>query len=538
MAIQNLGEYSEHPLFAQNPDLVRVLQVFDKMSDHTSPSKQEEAIRTHLISVATEQGWKVDQDDTGNVAFQVPATSGREDVMPIVLQGHMDMVTFPTDEHLPRRAEIIDKGEGGYGDTDDEKKEKGLWMRTVGEEMTLGADNRIGLSLAVAMMMDSTLEHGPVTILATVDEEAGMTGAKTLDPRLIPETGILLNLDSEEGPAKICIGCAGNADTIASFPIGDREALPEGYTLMDLELSGFPGGHSGVDIHNGRGSAIKSMADLLLLLQKVAGDLRLIKISGGEKRNSIPSMARATIAVPNTALASLDAAVRAFVDELKRGKEVPDPNMTGELLKQHTRKIKISLIPTESVELIGALSADLKARLLSVIANTPTGPFASAELPNVGKLVTLSSNLGLVETTADNIEVTSMTRGANIEELRAKLAEIRTAYVASGGFLKQAEEPTSGWLEDPTRSEAISIVTDAVREAIENVEYMAYHAGLEAGIVAGKARGRMSAVATGPLTVGAHSKRERVELKSIADELRALRAIFARVLNHQVTATA
>ncbi|MCX6734626.1 MAG: M20/M25/M40 family metallo-hydrolase [Candidatus Peregrinibacteria bacterium] len=522
MAINNIDQYRDHPLLAQNPDLVRVLQVFSGITNHPRASKQEEAIRAHLIDVATEQGWKVDQDEAGNVAFQVPATPGLENVMPVVMQGHMDQVTFPTDAHLPRHAEIVDKGEEG--------DEKGLWVQTIGQETTLGADNGMGVALAVATMMDPTLEHGPVTILVTVDEETGMSGAKELDPRLIPETGILLNLDSEEGSVNICIGCAGNADTVASFPIGEREALPEEYTRMDLELKGFPGGHSGVQIHLGLGSSIKSMGELLSRLQEAAGDLKILKIDGGEKRNSVPSKASATIAIPTDSVAALEEVIRSYIEELKKGKEVEDPSVTGELLAKNAQKIDITLIQTESVELVGALSSDLKSRLLGVIAEIPTGPFSSAELPNVGKLVTLSNNLGVLATNQDDVTVASMTRGARVEETRAKLAEIRAMYLAHGATLKQAEEPTAGWLEDPTNSEAVAIVTEAVQKAAGDAKWMAYHAGLESGIVAGKARGSMSAVSIGPLIVDAHTPRERVHLPSVVDELVALREIFAQVV--------
>ncbi len=527
MSIHNLDSYKDHPLLAENQDLVRVLQLFSSISDHPRPSKQEDSVRAYLINVAKEQDWKVEQDQTGNVAFQVPATKGKEDIMPVVMQGHMDIVTFPNDSHLPRQAEIVDKGSDG--------KEQGLWMQTIGQEMTLGSDNGIGVSLAMATMMDTSFEHGPVTILLTVNEETGMTGAKNLDSRLIPQTGILLNLDSEEGSAKICIGCAGSADSVASFRIGDRETIPEGYTMMDLELKGFPGGHSGVQIHLGFGNAIQSMADLLSRLQKAAGDLRLVKFDGGEKRNAIPSRARSTIAIPESTVDSLYTEIKAFVDELKQGKEVPDKSVTGELLKHNAQNVEVSLIPTQSVELTEALSSELAARLLGVIADTPTGPFHSAELPNVGNLITLSNNLGTVTTKTEDIEVVNMTRGAHIEELTAKIARIRELYISRGSILKHTEEPTSGWLEDPKKSAAVSIVTDAVRKAAGDAKWMAYHAGLESGIVAGKAKGEMSAVSIGPLVVDAHTPRERVHLPSIVDELKALREIFAQTLNQHTT---
>jgi dipeptidase D len=378
-------------------------------------------------------------------------------------------------------------------------------------------------------MTDQSIEHGPVTILLTVDEEKGMSGAKALDPNLLPETGILLNLDSEEGPEEICIGCAGSADTVASFPIGDREALPEGYTSMELDIKGFPGGHSGIAIHAGRGNAIKAIGDLLSRLQNIAGDLRIIEIKGGEKRNAIPSSAHATIAVPGNSVEGLNKVVEEFVAELKKGKEVPDPEVTGDLLEKNAGKVEATLVPTESVKLVGALSADFRDRLLNVIAGTPTGPFQSAELPHVGKLVTLSNNLGKVGTTDDSVEVTSMTRGAHVEELRAKLSEVREVYTSKGAILTEAEEPTSGWVEDPG-SRAVSMFAKAVEAATGKSKYMAYHAGLEAGILTEKAK-ELSAVATGPRIRDAHNVTERTELDSIAKQLDALRSLFKETLN-------
>lgn len=167
---------------------------------------------------------------------------------------------------------------------------------------------------------------------------------------------------------------------------------------------------------------------------------------------------------------------------------------------------------------------------MNVIDQSPTGPFSSAELPNVGNLVTVSNNLGVINTNSNDVTVASMTRGARVEETRAKLAEIRAIYLAHGATLTQAEEPTAGWLENPLESKAVTIVTAAVKEATGDARWMAYHAGLEAGIVTDKARGQMSAVAIGPLIVDAHTPRERVDLSSVADELKVLHEVFARIV--------
>lgn len=523
MSIQNLGNYRGHDLLTSNPTLALTLQVFDGISNHPRPSKEEEAVRAHLEALARTQGWEVKRDGIGNLAIRVKASPGKEDVTPVVMQGHMDIVTFPGDEQSPRQAEIIDKGEEG--------DERGLWMQTVGQAMTLGSDNGIGVSMAFALMMDPTLEHGPVTILLTVDEESGMSGAKNLDPDLLPETGILLNFDSEEGSTKICIGCAGSGDTVASFPIGDREALPEGHLLLDLELKDFPGGHSGVEIHKGRGNAIQSLAELLCRFQTQGADLRVVSIDGGQKRNAIPNSARARIAVAEGSAAFLPGVIEEFLAEIKTERAVENPTMTGELLSKNARGVTAHLTPTESVEAVGAFSADFQARVLAAIIETPQGPSQSAELPNVGELVTVSNNLGLVETKTDGfVELASMSRAARIEEMRTKMEEIRSLYASKGADVKQ-EEPTAGWLEDPDTSAAVSVVMDAVREAAGEAELMAYHAGLEAGLVAGKARGSMSAVSVGPLIVDAHTRRERVKLSSVADVLTAMRKVFERITN-------
>lgn len=525
MAISNLDSFGQHQLLRDNPGLVEVLRVFDGISSHPRPSKGEHEVRAHLIEFAQSQGWEVQQDATGNVAFKIAPTPGREDATPVVLQGHMDIVVTDHDRNLPRIAEIVDQN--GH-------EEGGLWMQTQGRNMTLGADNGIGVSIAMAAMMDTGLEHGPVTILVTVDEETGMTGAKGLDPDLLPETGILINLDSEEGPMDICIGCAGNGDTVAKFPFGDSENLPEGYLVAGLNLVGFPGGHSGIEIHKGNGNAIQSMADLLTRLQKMM-DLRLLSIYGGSARNTIPLEARAFIAFPAEDASRVEEIASEFVADLKRGQEVEDPLVTGVLSKKKATKVGIHMHilnperPLEELYYQDVLvfSGEFQRSILDLIKGVPTGPFASAELPNVGSLITLSNNLGIVKTTEDGVEVINMTRGANIEPLRAKMAEIKAFLFDNGGVVEQ-EEPSSGWLEDPTTSQAVQMVQNIVREVMGESRFLAYHAGLEAGIISGK-RPQLSAVAVGPLILEAHTPRERVSLESVATQLEVLRKVLASV---------
>jgi len=517
MAIENLAKYSDHPIINNNPGLQKVLQLFSGISSHARPSKGEAEVRKHLIDVAEEKGWEVQKDETGNLAVRVPASPGKEGLMPIILQGHMDIVVTAADKNLPRTAEIIDQENTG--------EEQGLWMRTKDQNMTLGSDNGIGVALAMATMMDPEIEHGPVTLLLTVDEETGMTGAIHLDPSILPETGILINLDSEEGPMDICIGCAGSTDIEARFPISSREQIPTNHQVVNINLEGLLGGHSGIDIHNGRGNAIQLMAKFLQILQTEINDLRLIDFKGGSARNAVPDKAFAQISIPKHQISNLEQLAPAFESKLKRGTEVEDPSITGELLTKNATQTSLRFETAKTVETIQSTTAEFRDRFLKVLADLPTGPFDSAELANVGKLVTLSNNLGLVSMDDNNANLVSMTRGANIGELKAKIAELRS-ILEQGGATVEADEPTAGWLENPETSPAVQLATQAVTSVLGDVRYLAYHAGLESGIVADKAIGEMTAVSLGPLIRDAHTPRERVDLGSTAEVLGILKEIF------------
>lgn len=525
MAITNLGEFENVGVVADNPGLQRVLQVFHGISSFARPSKREEAVRVHLIELAREQGWDVVQDKAGNVAFRVPASPGMEEAMSVVLQGHMDIVASGEDEDLPRNAVIVDKGNDG--------DEQGLWLQTENQDMTLGADNGIGVSLAVAAMMDPDLKHGPVTILLTVDEERGMTGAQDLDPRLLPEAGILVNLDSEEGPQGICIGCAGNGDMVSRFDFETVEVLPEGYVVAEVDLSGFPGGHSGVMIHGANGNAIQSLARLLQQINGVT-DLKVLSVNGGTKPNAIPDAAKAIVALPESGASQVEAVVDSFLADLRHGEGVEDWGMTGVLRPERANSVVVKVSPVSEESLRGGaspvvtFSREFQARLLSVLSEMPTGPFDAAELPNVGKLVTLSNNLGLVKTDVEGVEVVNMARGADVRALTAKMVELKNFLLDRGAHLKM-DVPTSGWLEDPENSSAVAAVVEAVNEVVGQSQFLAYHAGLEAGLVAGKRPGGLSAVAIGPWILDAHTRRERVSLDSVDQELAVLKYLLANV---------
>ncbi|MBQ1866291.1 MAG: beta-Ala-His dipeptidase, partial [Bacteroidales bacterium] len=245
------------------------------------PSKHEEVVRNFLLAWGKEHGVEVFADKTGNVIMRAPATKGYENRRGVILQAHMDMVPQKTADTVhdflkdPIQTQVV-----------------GEWLAAKGT--TLGADDGIGVALAMSVMEDKTLEHGPVEVLITYDEETGMTGANMLEPGLF-KGDILLNIDSEE-EGELCIGCAGGLDGLADFRYRTY-ATPEGYAAFRIGVKGLQGGHSGMDICLYRANANRIIARVLLPLLEKYG-VKVSFIDGGSLRNAIPFEGRAEVLVP------------------------------------------------------------------------------------------------------------------------------------------------------------------------------------------------------------------------------------------------
>ena len=245
------------------------------------PSKHEEIVRQHLLDWAKEHKVEAFADETGNVIMRIPATPGYENRKGVVLQGHMDMVPQKTadtvHDFLKDPINTVIDGE---------------WVTAVGT--TLGADNGMGVAMAMSVAEDKSVKHGPIEVLVTYDEETGMTGAEALKPGLL-KGDILLNLDSED-ENELCIGCAGGLDAEADFKYKSLP-VPAGYVGYKIEIKGLSGGHSGMDISLYRANANKIMVRVLIPLLERYG-AKVADFSGGSLRNAIPFEADALIALP------------------------------------------------------------------------------------------------------------------------------------------------------------------------------------------------------------------------------------------------
>ena len=245
------------------------------------PSKHEEVVREHLLAWAKEHNVEAFADETGNVIMRVPATPGYENRRGVILQGHMDMVP-------QKNADV----EHDFLKDPIETWVDGEWIKAKGT--TLGADNGLGVALAMSVAEDKNLKHGPVEVLVTYDEETGMTGAKALKPGIL-KGDILLNLDSEDED-ELCIGCAGGLDAVADFKYRSYKT-PGGYLGYKIDIKGLSGGHSGMDISLYRANANKIMVRALIELIEKYG-VKVADFTGGSLRNAIPFEAESVIAVP------------------------------------------------------------------------------------------------------------------------------------------------------------------------------------------------------------------------------------------------
>ena len=458
------------------------------------PSRHEEAIRRHLIELATQLGLSTTVDAVGNVIISKPPTSGMEDRQPLCLQAHMDMVPqrrpdvvhdFLTDPIRPQLCGDVVKATG----------------------TTLGADNGIGLAAILAVLEATDLSHGPLEALITVNEEAGMTGAKGLVPGL-RQSRLMLNLDGEN-EVELCIGCAGALDTLASLPTPE-EPVPVGHVAFELEVGGLRGGHSGIDINLGRANAVVVIARLLWQVLRLL-PARLAALEAGSLRNAIPREGRAVLTV---------AAEKA--EDLVRRVEA-DAATIGSEFAHADPAIRVSLHPCELPATV--VESEAAGRLVQALFACPNGMmYMSPEVPG---LVETSSNLGVARLDGGTASVVTLQRSAvdsRKEELAGRIASV---FRLAGGTAEHANG-YSGWRPNAA-SPLLAVMKRTFAEVMgREAEVTATHGGLECGIIMG-AYPDLDAVSLGPTIRFPHSPDEEVDVASVGRFWTYLRAVLKRV---------
>lgn len=476
------------PIFADlSPSTV--WQHFATLCEIPRPSKQEAALRAHLQAWASGQGLPAEVDAAGNLLIRKPAAPGCDAWPTVVLQAHLDMVCQKNrgSAHDFTRDPIVPVLRDG-------------WL--IAENTTLGADNGIGAALMLAVLEATDLRHGPIEALFTVDEEAGMGGARGLAPGWL--TGhLMLNLDTEDW-GEFYLGCAGGLDVDVSRP-GEAEPLPAGWTVCRIALSGLRGGHSGVDIHEERGNAIKLLVEVLHDLAGVM-PYRLVSLQGGTARNALPREAFAVIALP-------------MAEGLERWLATQQSG-----LRERLRGVDDGLsLALEAAESESVMAGQDQFAWLAALHAAPHGVRRmSRQVPGV---VETSNNLGMVDLQPGGGQGNFMVRSLVDRSAGALADEIVSLFALAGTeAVKSGQYP--GWTPNPDSALLKTCQAVFAREFGGASAVKVIHAGLECGIIGAQYPG-MDIVSFGPTIRGAHAPGERVEVAAVARCWDLLKAILA-----------
>ena len=458
-----------------------VFEIFSQICQVPRPSKHEERISKWLQDFAAAHGVECVVDEAMNVIMRVPATPGYENHEGVILQAHMDMVC---EKNGDVQHDFMTDPIQTYVD--------GEWLKAKGT--TLGADDGIGISMALAAITDKELPHPAIECLFTVDEETGLTGAMKLQDGML-RSRRLINIDSEDD-GQIFIGCAGGIDTLAKMHYNGERLTVNGERLaIRLSVSGLMGGHSGDDINKGRANANQFIVWFLARIWPQT-EIRLASINGGNLRNAIAREAEAVIVIPMVYKEQIRIEWNHFVAQME--------GVFGEVEKDMRLELETCDMP-ESV-----IPSDKAYRLIMALSECPHGMIAmSKDMPG---LVETSTNLASIKMKEGYIEVNTSQR-SSIESSKHHLK-----WAVEQALALACDEVTHGdgypgWAPNPN-----SALLETVKQAYTDLfhaepQVLAIHAGLECGLFLEKYP-YLDMVSIGPQMYGVHSPQERLSIPS------------------------
>ncbi len=464
-------------------DPIELWENFYQLTRIPRPSHHEEQIRKFLVDFGNSLGLETMQDKSGNVIIRKPATPGMEKCKGVILQGHLDMVPQKNSDKAHDFAKdpietIID----------------GEWVRANGT--TLGSDNGIGVAAAMAVLASKDLAHGPVEGLFTATEETGMDGAIGLEAGWL-KGSILINMDSED-EGELYVGCAGGEDANVKFNYTEVPVPAESIGFK-LNVTGLKGGHSGVDIHLGRGNSNKIFFRILKEAYKVCG-MRLSSINGGSLRNAIPRETFGIVTVPYATADKLVGLVAGLTNVIKRELSVTEPTLKIELSKTE--------MPTSLVD------EKTQINLTHAIVACPNGVMRMSD--TMAGLVETSTNLAIVksDSEAKTISIACLMR-SSVDSARAQLgSRMDSVFTLAGAEVKLAGG-YPGWkpnMESPILKTMLKIYENKFGRI---PEIRAIHAGLECGILGGTYP-NWDMISLGPTIRFPHSPDEKVNIESVS----------------------
>lgn len=447
-------------------------------------SGNTDAVSKYCADFAKERGLWYNRDEANNVIIKKASTPGYENYSPVIIQGHTDMVC----EKTP--------------DCNIDFEKDALNIKTDGEFIfaegtTLGADDGIAVAYALAVLDSDTIEHPPLEVVLTTDEETGMDGAMALDTSLL-EGKTLLNIDSEN-EGIFTVSCAGGLNVDGELKLSYCDKPTNGFKIR---IYGLTGGHSGVEIDKKRANANIVAAKLLLKLTEYAS-VRLSSINGGLKHNAIPSECELVISSDK----DISEIISSYRQELKTAFSSTDPDLN---------------ISVERIDSIYALSTEDTRKIAELLAGMPDGIFSMSE--EIDGLVKTSSNLGILKTENDVLYLLCSLRSSDESEKKS-YSDTVLAHMQSYGLNAKKSEEYPAWeylKESPLRN----IMCEVFEKMYQKPPVTeAIHAGLECGIFCGKIKG-LDCVSFGPDMLDIHTPKERLNIKSVQRTWEFLQAVL------------
>jgi dipeptidase D len=468
---------------------------FERICAIPHPSKHEQQLIESILAQAEQYGIQAEQDEVGNLKLTKPATAGYESAVPVVMQSHIDMVP--------------QKNSGTDHDFENDPIQAyidGDWVTAKGT--TLGADNGIGMAAILAVMFASDVVHGPLEALLTVDEEAGMTGAFGLKESWF-NGKVLLNLDTEE-EGELYVGCAGGVDVTVTWPVAQEAVDKSQSTAFQLSVTGLKGGHSGIDIHKGRGNANKLLCRLLLALSGEL-DISVAQLRGGTLRNAIPREAFATLVIANGQEDRFKQILNSVIDDITDEYAYVESDL---------------IIQAKSTDMPDqAMDSSATADLIKAIITCPNGVLRNSD--RFDGVVETSSNLGIIEYDGDAVVLQFMTRSLKDRARDNAVQRIKSWFELIGAEVS-ASCAYPGWApsDNPALLKLMKSVYKSLFEQTPGTQII--HAGLECGILGAKYP-EWNMISFGPTITGAHSPDERVHVPSVERFWNYLLAVLKRL---------
>ena len=462
----------------------KVFDIFAEICKVPRPSKHEEQISRWLQEWAAAHGIECFADEAMNVIMRVPATPGYEDHEGVILQAHMDMV-------CEKNGDV----EHDFMTDPIETYVDGEWLKAKGT--TLGGDDGIGISMALAAITDPELQHPAIECLFTVDEETGLTGAMKLQDGVLRHKK-LINLDSEDD-GQIFIGCAGGIDTLAKmhYEAIDKSQISnlKSQIAIRLSVTGLQGGHSGDDINKGRANANQLIVWFLARILPQT-DVQVASINGGNLRNAIAREAEAVITVPMAYKEQIRIEWNRFVAQME--------GVFGEVEKDMRMELETTDMPERFIP------AEKAYRLIMALCECPHGMIAMSQ--DIPGLVETSTNLASIKMKEGYVEINTSQRSSKEE------AKHHLKWVVEQALAMACDEVTHGdgypgWAPN-TNSPLLEVVKKAYTDLYKSEpKVLAIHAGLECGLFLEKYP-YLDMVSIGPQMYGVHSPQERLSIPS------------------------